>query len=95
VPWFELVCLAALPFAPAAGVLTLPQLLAVMLAIGIGNGLLIETALLKGPIDLDERRALAFVLLAPVEVFVGRPARLWARVRGLARSMTRSAPVGT
>jgi hypothetical protein len=95
VPWFELVCLAALPFAPAAGVLTLPQLLAVMLAIGIGNALLIETALLKGPIDLDERRALAFVLLAPVEVFVGRPARLWARVRGLARSMTRSAPVGT
>ena len=30
VPWFELLCLAALPFAPVFGVLTVSQLLAVV-----------------------------------------------------------------
>lgn len=94
VPWFELLCLAALPLAPAIGVLTLPQLLIAIVAIALGNGLLIDTAMLRAPLDLDERRVLALVLLAPIEVFVARPARLWSRVRGLTRALARPAPMG-
>jgi hypothetical protein len=35
---------------------------------------------------------LTLVLLAPLEVFVARPARLWSRVQGLMRAVTRPAP---
>ena len=74
--------------------LTLPQLLIAIVAIALGNGLLINTAMLRAPLDLDERRVLALVLLAPFEVFVARPARLWSRVRGLTRALARPAPMG-
>jgi hypothetical protein len=92
VPWLELLCLAALPFAPAAGVLTVPQWIGVVVAIALGNGLLIDTAIMRSPVEPDERRVLTLVLLAPLEVFVARPARLWSRVQGLMRAVTRPAP---
>ena len=94
VPWFELLCLAALPFAPVFGVLTVSQLLTVVAAIAMGNGLLIETAMLRTPLEPDDRRVLGLVLLAPLEVFVGRPARLWSRVVGLTRALSRPDPMG-
>jgi poly-beta-1,6-N-acetyl-D-glucosamine synthase len=94
VPWFELLCLAALPLAPAVGVLTVPQLLTVMAAIAVGNGLLIETAMLRIPVERDDPRVLGLVLLAPLEVFIGRPARLWSRVVGLTRALSRPEPMG-
>jgi hypothetical protein len=93
VPWFELLCLAALPFAPVFGVLTVPQLLTVIAAIAVGNGLLIETAMLRAPLEPDGRRVLGLVLLAPLEVFIGRPARLWSRVVGLRRALSRPNPM--
>ena len=93
VPWLELLCLAALPFAPLAGVLTVTQLIAVVMAIAIGNGLLIDTAMLRSPVEPDERHVLGLVVLAPLEVFVARPARLWSRVRGLTRALAGPAPV--
>ncbi len=88
VPWFELLCLAALPLAPVFGVLTVSQLLAVVVAIALGNGLLIETAMLRTPLEPDDRSVFGLVLLAPLEVFVGRPARLWSRVLGLTRALS-------
>jgi hypothetical protein len=94
VPWFELLCLAALPFAPVVGVLTIPQLMTVLAAIAIGNGLLIETAMLRTPLEPADRRLTGLMLLAPLEVFVGRPARLWARVVGLTRALSRPDPMG-
>jgi poly-beta-1,6-N-acetyl-D-glucosamine synthase len=94
VPWFELLCLAALPFAPVVGILTVPQLLTVLVAIALGNGLLIETAMLRAPLEPDDRRVLGLVLLAPLEVFIGRPARLWSRVGGLTRALSRPDPMG-
>ena len=48
----------------------MPQLLTVVVAIALGNGLLIETAMLRTPLEPDERRVLGLVLLAPLEVFV-------------------------
>jgi hypothetical protein len=93
VPWFELLCLAALPLAPPLGVLTVPQLLAMLAAIALGNALLINTAMLRSPTPLDERRVLELLLLAPLEVFVARPARLWSRVRGLTQALARPAPM--
>jgi poly-beta-1,6-N-acetyl-D-glucosamine synthase len=94
VPWFELLCLAALPFAPVVGVLTIPQLMTVLAAIALGNGLLIETAMLRTPLEPADRRLTGLMLLAPLEVFVGRPARLWARVVGLTRALSRPDPMG-
>jgi poly-beta-1,6-N-acetyl-D-glucosamine synthase len=94
VPWFELLCLVALPFAPVFGVLTVPHLLAAIVAIALGNGLLINTAMLRTPLELDEQRTLRLALLAPLEVFVARPAKLWSRVTGLTRTLTRPVPTG-
>jgi hypothetical protein len=76
------------------GVLTVPQLMTVLAAIAIGNGLLIETAMLRTPLEPADRRVLGLMLLAPLEVFVGRPARLWARVVGLTRALSRPDPMG-
>jgi hypothetical protein len=89
VPWFELLCLAALPLASAAGVLSTPDLIVVVAAIAVGNGLLINTALLRSPAELSERQVLELVLLAPLELFVGRPVALWSRLAGLRRAAAR------
>jgi hypothetical protein len=93
VPWFELLCLAALPFASAAGVLTTADLVAVIAAIALGNGLLINTALLRSSVDLTDRQVLELVLLAPFELFLGRPVRLWSRLTGLTRAVARAEPL--
>jgi hypothetical protein len=90
VPWFELMCLAVLPFASAAGVFSTPDLIVVIGAIALGNGLLIDTALLRSPVELSERQVLELVLLAPFELFVGRPVGLWSRLTGLTRAVGRS-----
>ena len=89
VPWFELMCLAVLPFASAAGVFSTSDLIVVIAAIAVGNGLLIDTALLRSPVELSERQALELVLLAPFELFVGRPVGLWSRLTGLTRAVGR------
>jgi hypothetical protein len=89
VPWFELMCLALLPFASAAGVLSASDLIVVIAAIAVGNGLLIDTALLRSPAELSERQVLELVLLAPFELFVGRPVGLWSRLTGLTRAVAR------
>ena len=90
VPWFELLCLAVLPFASAAGVLSTPDLIVVIAAIALGNGLLIDTALLRSPVELSDRQVLELVLLAPFEMFVGRPLGLWSRLAGLTRAVARA-----
>jgi hypothetical protein len=87
VPWFELLCLVVLPLAPVVGILSVGQLAAIVAAIALGSGILINTALLQSPADPDEHRVLQLVLLGPVEVFIARPARLWSRVRGLTRAL--------
>jgi hypothetical protein len=89
VPWLELMCLALLPFASAAGVLSTSDLIVVIAAIAVGNGLLIDTALLRSPMELSERQVLELVLLAPFELFVGRPVGLWSRLTGLTRAVAR------
>ena len=93
VPWFELLSLIALPLAPLTGVLTVRQLLATVLAIAFGNGLLIGTAMLRSPTESNPQRVLALVLLAPLEVFLARPARLWVRVKGLTAALVRTTPL--
>ena len=65
VPWFELLSLIALPLAPLAGVLTVRQLMASVLAIAFGNGLLIGTAMLRSPMESDPQRVLALYCSRP------------------------------
>ena len=91
VPWFELVCLAALPIAPLVGVVTWPQLLLLVAALGLGNAILLNTALLSAPAGAHDAAALRrFVLLGPVELFVARPAQLYARLSGMLKMLARS-----
>jgi cellulose synthase/poly-beta-1,6-N-acetylglucosamine synthase-like glycosyltransferase len=85
VPWLELLCLAALPFAPLAGVLTGTQFLLVLVALGLGNAILLNTALLIAPTAQQDRTLRRFILLGPIELFVGRPVQLYWRLVGLVR----------
>jgi len=91
VPWLELLCLALLPFAPLLGVLTGSQLLLVVVALGLGNAVLLNTALLMAPAgshgDITLRR---FILLGPIELFVSRPVQLYARLMGMMRMLARA-----
>ena len=86
VPWLELACLVALPFATIAGVLTLKQLLLVCAAIALGNGVLLNTAMLLAPWPADHATLLRLLLLGPVEVFVSRPVQLYSRLLGVVRA---------
>jgi cellulose synthase/poly-beta-1,6-N-acetylglucosamine synthase-like glycosyltransferase len=85
VPWLELGCLLALPFAALAGVLTGPQLVLVYAAIGLGNGVRLNAAMLVAPWPGDRRTLVRLLVLAPLEVFVSRPVQLYSRVAGLLR----------
>jgi cellulose synthase/poly-beta-1,6-N-acetylglucosamine synthase-like glycosyltransferase len=85
VPWIELGCLLALPFAVLAGVLTGPQLVLVYAAIGLGNGVRLNAAMLVAPWPEDQRTLVRLLVLAPLEVFVSRPVQLYSRVVGLLR----------
>jgi biofilm PGA synthesis N-glycosyltransferase PgaC len=92
VPWFELLCLAALPFAPLVGVLTGRQFLLVLAALGLGNAILLNTALLTGSPAVQQERALRrFIMLGPIELFVSRPVQLYSRLTGMFRMFGRSA----
>lgn len=95
VPWLELFCLVALPFSAVTGVLTLPELLLAYCAIGLGNGVLLNAAMLAAPRPVEERTLLRLLLLGPVEVFVSRPVQLYSRLVGLLRILfSRPAPAG-
>jgi cellulose synthase/poly-beta-1,6-N-acetylglucosamine synthase-like glycosyltransferase len=85
VPWLELACLLALPFAWMAGVLTAAQLVLVYAAVGIGNGVRLNAAMLVAPWPPDDRTTLRLLVLAPLEVFVARPVQLYSRLLGLLR----------
>jgi cellulose synthase/poly-beta-1,6-N-acetylglucosamine synthase-like glycosyltransferase len=92
VPWFELMCLAALPIAPLAGVVTGRELLLLLAALGLGNAVLLNTALLSAPPGAYDASAMRrFILLGPVELFVSRPLQLFARLSGMLRMLARSA----
>lgn len=87
VPWLELACLVALPFASLAGILTGRQLALVVLAIGLGNAVLLTAAMLQAaPAATDSVQRL-LVLLSPVEVFVTRPLQLYSRLVGVLTAM--------
>jgi cellulose synthase/poly-beta-1,6-N-acetylglucosamine synthase-like glycosyltransferase len=83
VPWLELACLLALPFAALAGVLTWPQLVLVYAAIGLGNGVRLNAAMLVAQWPGNQRALVRLLVLAPLEVFVSRPVQLYSRVAGL------------
>jgi cellulose synthase/poly-beta-1,6-N-acetylglucosamine synthase-like glycosyltransferase len=91
VPWLELLCLAALPFAPFAGVLTGTQILLVLAALGLGNAILLNTALLTAPYAQQDRALRRFILLGPIELFVSRPVQLYSRLIGMLRMFARPA----
>lgn len=92
VPWLELLCLAALPLALLTGVLSPLQFALTMAALGLGNGILLNTALLATPRDAYDSRALVrFILTGPLQLFVYRPVQLAGRLRGLIRSLGRPA----
>jgi hypothetical protein len=95
VPWLELCCLLALPFAALAGVLTVPDLLLVYAAIGIGNGVLLNAAMLLAPWPGDQRTLVRLLVLGPLEVFVARPVQLYSRLAAVLRVIvSRPAPAG-
>jgi cellulose synthase/poly-beta-1,6-N-acetylglucosamine synthase-like glycosyltransferase len=92
VPWFELVCLAALPIAPLVGVVTGRQLLLLLAALALGNAVLLNTALLSAPAGAHDAAVLRrFILLGPVELFISRPVQLYVRLSGMLRMLARSA----
>jgi hypothetical protein len=91
VPWLELACLLALPFAAIAGVVSPLNLFLVVAAVGFGNGVLLNTAMLLAPWPPDDRSQLRLLALGPFEVFVWRPVQLYSRLLGLVRLVT-SAP---
>jgi cellulose synthase/poly-beta-1,6-N-acetylglucosamine synthase-like glycosyltransferase len=95
VPWLELFCLLALPFSSLAGVLTLPHLVLVYAAIGLGNGVLLNAAMLLAPWPGDERTLVRLLVLGPLEVFVARPVQLYSRLVAVLRVIvSRPAPAG-
>ncbi|HXE80958.1 MAG TPA: hypothetical protein VNK41_09420, partial [Vicinamibacterales bacterium] len=92
VPWLELLCLAALPTALLTGFLSPAQLLLTLAALGLGNGILLNTAFLMTPRDAYSGAALVrFILAGPLQLFVYRPVQLVGRLRGLIRAVGRSA----
>jgi cellulose synthase/poly-beta-1,6-N-acetylglucosamine synthase-like glycosyltransferase len=91
VPWLELLCLAALPFAPLAGVLTGTQFLLVLVALGLGNAILLNTALLTASGAQQDRALRRLILLGPIELFVSRPVQLYSGLIGMFRMFARSA----
>ena len=92
VPWLELLCLAALPVSLAMGVLSPAQVALTLLALGLGNGILLNTALLLTPRDAYSGGALVrFVLMGPVQLFVHRPVQLAGRLQALVRALQRPA----
>jgi hypothetical protein len=83
-PWIELTALVLLGLAVPLGVLTGGELLVVIFTVGLGNGILVATALLlSGMPGHDPRPAALFnlLLLGPVEYFVSRPSWLIERFR--------------
>ena len=93
VPWLELLCLAALPLALLVGVLSPLQFALTVVALGLGNGILLNTALLLSPREAYTSAALVrFILLGPLQLFVHRPVQLAARLHGLVRAVRRPAP---
>ena len=88
VPWLELACLVALPFAAVAGVLSPLNLFLVIAAVGFGNGVLLNTAMLLAPWPPDDRSQLRLLALGPFELFVWRPVQLYSRLLGLVRLVT-------
>ena len=94
VPWFELLSLIALPLAPLAGVLT------VRAADGQRAGDCVwqraadrhrDAAVANGV--WTRSGALVLGPLAPLEVFLARPARLWSRVKALTGALVRTTPL--
>ena len=83
VPWLELACLLMLPFAAVAGELTAGQLVVVVMGVALGNGVMLNTAMTAGAVPRREDTLVALVLLGPLEVFLSRPAQLYARLVGL------------
>jgi len=95
VPWLELCCLLALPFAALAGVLSVPHLVLVYAAIGLGNGILLNAAMLLAPWPGDQRTLVRLLVLGPLEVFVARPVQLYSRLAAVLRVIaSRPAPAG-
>ncbi len=88
VPWLELACLVALPFAAVVGVLSPLNLFLVIAAIGFGNGVLLNTAMLLAPWPPDDRSQMRLLALGPFEVFVWRPVQLYSRLLGLVTLVT-------
>jgi cellulose synthase/poly-beta-1,6-N-acetylglucosamine synthase-like glycosyltransferase len=83
-PWIELAALVLLGLAVPLGVLGAGELLLVLFTIGLGNGILVATALLlSGLPHHDPRPAALFnlLLLAPFEYFVSRPSWLIEKFR--------------
>jgi hypothetical protein len=92
VPWLELACLVALPFSSVADVLTGRQLALVVLAIALGNAVLLTAAMLQAapaPTDAIQQR---LVLLSPLELFVTRPLQLYSRLVGVLTAMGSASP---
>ena len=52
-------------------------------AIGFGNGVLLNTAMLLAPWPADDRSQMRLLALGPFEVFVWRPVQLYSRLLGL------------
>lgn len=83
-PWIELAALVLLGLAVPLGVLGAGELLLVLFTVGLGNGILVATALLlSGLPHHDPRPAALFnlLLLAPFEYFVSRPSWLIEKFR--------------
>lgn len=83
-PWIELAALVLLGLAVPLGVIGGGELLLVLFTIGLGNGILVATALLlSGLPHHDPRPAALFnlLLLGPTEYFVSRPSWLIERFR--------------
>jgi cellulose synthase/poly-beta-1,6-N-acetylglucosamine synthase-like glycosyltransferase len=92
VPWLELTCLLLLPFAALVGALTAGQLVVVVLAIALGNGVMLNTAMAAAPLARREDTLVALVLLGPLEVFLSRPAQLYSRLLGLVSAVASHPP---
>jgi cellulose synthase/poly-beta-1,6-N-acetylglucosamine synthase-like glycosyltransferase len=94
VPWLELISLLALPFSAVMGVLTFPQLLLMIVAIGIGNGILLNTAMLLGPATAPQDVTLSrMIMLGPLELFMSRPVQLYSRLTGMFRMFNRPSAI--
>jgi hypothetical protein len=93
VPWLELASLLVLPFAAAAGVLTVGQLALVVAAVAAGNGVLLNTAMLVAPRPSSQATELRLLALAPFEVFIWRPVQLYSKLVALVQTaVSRRAP---